>query len=177
MKNIFTKREKSIFFAIIAFLIFLMLFNFIALPLLEKNSELNKRIRDRRTKLETYLQLLSQKDFIEKRARELSLDFTTDTFREEGPLAAMSILQGLTRSADVKIIEIRPQTVSKAVSASQALAIDLKTEGDIQGYLLFVYTLENSPFLLKIKKLQLTAKPNSSYLEGIFVITQPPLSE
>jgi hypothetical protein len=81
----------------------------------------------------------------------------------------MANLENLAKGAGIKIVDIRPETSRK----SDSIIIELRTEGSIDSYGKFIYDVETSLFLLKVKRLQLTAKPNTASLEGVFTISQP----
>lgn len=91
-------------------------------------------------------------------------------------MSILSELELIAQQSGVSIIDIRPQ-LPKETSAYKEIYIDLRAEGSMQAFLKFIYDIENSLSLLRIKKLQLIAKPNSSILEGIFSISELSVTE
>lgn len=171
MLRILTKREKITLYVTIGVIIFAISFNSVIAPILTKNDNLNKEIGLVREKLKKYLWLLSQKDYIQGKFSKFSSTFKISNEQAESSFSALSELETLAKNANIKIIDIRPQT-SGSLQPYREINIDLRTEGMIEGYLEFIYNLENSLSLLRIKKFQLTAKPNSQTLEGSFSISQ-----
>lgn len=171
MRSILNKREKILFEIAIAAIIFGFVFNIFLWPVLNKNYILNKEIGLTRIKLKRYLGLLKQKDYLENKYRDFSAISGT---REDATLAGLSELEGIAKASDIRIIDIRPQT-QKGSGLHQENLIDFRTEGTMESYIRFIYTIENSPSLLRIKKFQLNAKPNTSTLDGSFSISQIPL--
>ncbi len=169
MHNVLKKREKIILYITIGIIFFSIAFNFITAPVLGKYDMLNKEISLNKIRLKKYLTLLNQKDEIQNKYGKFSsnLELATDT--KDTLVVAMATLENLAKTAGVRIIDIRPQAAVKG----DTVVIDLRTEGTIEGYTKFIYDVETSLLLLKVKRLQLTAKPNIAVLEGIFTISQP----
>lgn len=176
MQKIISKREKIILYATIGVIVFSIGFNFLFAPLLIKNDNLNKEINISRAKLRKYLRLLSQKDSIQSKYSKLSADFKVSTRQEGALVTTLSELENIAKNSNIRIIDIRPQA-PKSSDLYKEVIIELRTEGAMESYLNFIYTMENSLLLLRIKKIQLSAKPNTSNLEGLFSISQISLVE
>lgn len=173
MQKVLNKREKLIFICTVSVIVFALIFNFIISPVLNKNDDLNKDISIARAKIRKYLWLLSQKNEIEKKYSKFSSVAAKDSEKNQDALVeALSELESLAQGSGIKIIDIRPKTSSDGASLYKEIPIDLRTEGSVENYLKFIYNLENSFSLLKIKEYQLSTRPNSQFLEGIFSIHQ-----
>ncbi len=163
MIKVLNRREKFIFYATIGVIVFAFIFNFFLAPVLSRNDTLNNEIRLNREKLKNYLWLLSNKEAIQKKyAKFFPADNLTGQEQTE-TTGTLSELENLAKNSGIKIIDIRPQQGGK---------IDLRAEGSLENYMKFIYNLENSLALLRIKKFQISAKPNSSALDGNFLISQ-----
>ena len=171
MQSILTKREKIILYITIGVIIFSIIFNFLILPVLTKIGLLNKEINLTQARLKKYTQLLSQKDYIQSKYNKFISRVSVSGRRQDTLVDALSELENLAKEANIRIIDIRPQA-SRNINLYKEIIIDLRTEGTMEGYLKFIYNIENSLLLLRIKKLQLDAKPNSPTLEGSFSISQ-----
>lgn len=176
MKRLFTKREKVILFFTVAVIIFSIGFNFLISPVLKKNELLNKEINITRVKLSKYWRLLNQKEFIQNKYNKFSSASKLTEQQQDTLMAALTELENLAKDANIHIIDIRPES-SKSVALYKEILINLKTEGTIEGYLKFIYDIENSFLLLRIKKFQLSSKPNIQELEGSFYILQLSIPE
>lgn len=170
MKRILNAREKIIFFATIGLIIFSLAFNFLAAPVLKKNDDLNKQIEFSQAKLKKYLWLLSQKEEILKRAGSSSIGQKTPQQQSDTVVSLLSELEDLAKIANIHIIDIRPEQIQGTRSNKKAL-IDLRAEGQMEGFLRYIYDLGNSFSTLKIEKLQISSKQNAEFLEGYFVIS------
>ncbi len=170
MFKLLSKREKIIFNVLIGLTVTVFTLKFIILPIFKKNESLNKEIQINRKKIKKYSGLMSQSEVILKRYEELSSAFKTQKIGEEAPMEAISLLEGIGKNANIRIIEIRPRGVTRDSTKHGELFIDLRAEGSMEGYLRFIYDIENSLLLLNIQKCQLTAKRGSQLLEGNFVI-------
>jgi len=177
MIRILSKRERLILFAASAIIILGICFNFFLIPLLSRNASLNREIKVAREKLKKYTGLLSRKENIHASCAKISA-LSAEPGKEELSVAGMlSELENLAKGANLRIIDLRPQNPSQTASSLKESGVDLQTEGEIQGYLKFIYAVENSFLSLDIKRLQLKAKPNSENLEGNFSIMQISLND
>jgi len=165
MLRILSKREKIILFLTIGISAFALCFNFIVIPYLNRNETLNKEITSKRAKLKKYMLLLSQKDYISSRYGKLSQDATVPVHGADSLVGILAELESLANAASIRIIDVRPQT-PKTSGAYKEITIDLRCEGTIEGYMHFLYSVENSILLLRIKRLQLSPRQNSSMLEA-----------
>jgi Tfp pilus assembly protein PilO len=169
--RVLTKREKTILYITIVIFILSLGFNFFIVPILTKNEKLNKEIILARTRLKKHLQLLSQKEYIQSEYNKFSSNYKASN-QQEGTLgSALSELENLAKNANIRIVDIRPEA-TKNLALYKEILIDLRTEGTMEGYLKFIYDLENSLSLLRIKRLRLSSKLNSQALEGSFSISQ-----
>ena len=175
MPKIITKREKVILYTAAGIIILSVVFNFLVDPLLKRREILNKQTEIVRTKLKKYIWLLSQKDYIQGKYKESAsgLNFSNNG----ASVTVLSALESLAKDANIRILDIRPQAAGSTLGSYKETLADLRTEGSMEGYIKFLYTIENSLLLLRVKKFQLNAKPKSINLEGVFSISQLSLTE
>lgn len=158
MIKVLTNRERSIFYATAGVIVFAVIFNFLIFPILTRNNSLNSEIKLNREKLAKYTWFLKNRDAIAKKYAEF-----IPTGTDSEATNVLSELENIAKTSGVKIIDLRPQQAGK---------IDMRAEGSMGNYIKFIYHLENSPVLLRIKKFKISTKSNSAVLEGIFSISQ-----
>lgn len=166
------KRERIILYLTIGVIFFGVAFNLVISPVLEKYDLLSKEINTDKIKLKKYLTLLSQKSEIQNKYGGFSGGNISAQDTKDNLVLAMAALENIAKNSGIKIVDIRPQAGVKGNDVS----VELRTEGEMEQYTKFIYDAETSLYLLKVKRLQLTAKPNKSGLEGTLTITQPSLS-
>lgn len=153
--------------AVIIFGIFL---NILILPILNKYELLNKEINVIRTRLIRYMQLLSQKQSIESQYDKFSSDIKFSDKQQDALVGVLSGLENLAKAANIRIIDVRPQS-QQGGALDKEILIDFRTQGNMEGYMKFIYDIENSPLLLRIKRFHLSSKPGTqALLEGSFSI-------
>lgn len=170
--KILNRREKLILGTTLAVFIFSITFNFLIAPVFSKNDLLNKEINFTRVKLKKYQRLLAQKDKIkDKYSKFLGVN---NDIKEPNDVASgiLPELERLAKDANIRIIEIRPIELDKKLDRYKETVVDLRAQGGMEDYLKFIYNIERSPLLLKIKRFQLTARPSTPALEGSFSISQ-----
>lgn len=133
---------------------------------------MNKEINTTIAKFKKYARLLSQKEYLQKKYAKFSLNLDLSGQKEDTLINALSELENLAKASSIRILDIRPQ-VAKTTGLYKEAGIDLRIEGDMQGYIRFIYEVENSLSFFKVKRLQLNVKPNTSLLEGSFSISKP----
>lgn len=170
MFKILTKREKIILYLTLGIITLSLGFNFIITPILMRNENLSKEINLSQVRIKKYHHLLNKKDYLQSEYNKLGAVPRVSGQPEDEVVNALSELENLAKKAEIRIIDLRPQGVSRTTPAYKEVAIDLRTEGMMKGYINFIYHLENSPSLLRIKRFQLNSKPNSPALDGIFSI-------
>lgn len=172
MPRLLQDKEKTILYFIISIVIFSVAFNIVAVPVLTENKLLDSEIMAARSRLERYTRLLSRRDDIQNQYNRLFEQFGDVKRLQEGAPGFLSELEGLAKSANIRLQEIRPQGSTKDMDFAKETIVDLKTEGVFEDYLKFIYSIENSPLLLKIKKFQLKSKSTSQDLDGSFSISK-----
>jgi hypothetical protein len=171
MLKVLSKREKVILYSTIGVILFAVIFNVLLYPLMDRNTRLNKEIELTRQKLKKYLWLLSQKDIIENKYSKFSQALKAPA--QEDPLVAgLAQLENMAKEANIRIIDMRPEAQPKAQGPYKEAMIELRAEGGAEGFLKFIYEIENSLSLLKIKKFQLSSRANAQVLEARFTVSQ-----
>ena len=171
-----SKRERVILFATVAVIGFAVIFNLLLYPFFNKSATLSKEIAITKQKLKKYAFLLSQKEAINKKysvflsQQKSSQD--TDTL-----VSALSELEAMAKETNIRIIDIRPETLTRQQGPYKEALIELRAESDAQGFLKFMYRIGNSLSLLTVRKFQLSSRANAVYLEGRFTIRQVMASE
>lgn len=171
MQRIFNKREKVFVFLAFGVVISSIGFNLLIAPVLKKNDALNREISINKARLNRYTRLLNQKEYIEEKYGEFAPGVSLSEESREARVSVLSELETLSEISNIRIIDLRPEAY-RSQAAHAGIDIDLRTEGAMEEYLKFIYDIESSPFLLRIKRLQLNTRPNSPLLEGVFSISQ-----
>ncbi|MCM8797226.1 MAG: hypothetical protein NC923_05035 [Candidatus Omnitrophica bacterium] len=170
MQRIISDREKLMFYLTIGVIFFAFIFNFFIAPVLNKNNHLNKQILFYREKLKKYLYLLSHKETILKKQKEISFSPFVSEQQTDATVSFLAEIEKVAKNTNLRIVEIRPQPRA-GKDVFKEIFVDLKTEGGTEEHYRFIYQIEHSLLLLTIKSLQLKSKSNSMFLEGVFSIS------
>ncbi len=171
MLKTLNKREQVIIWAAGGAIILVLAFKIIIDPILAKNESLDKQIGITQLKLRKYLQLLSQKESLKDSYAKISSGANIPQEGEDQSTGVLAEIENLAKNSGIHIIDIRPQS-QKGLSSYKESFVELRTEGDMESCLKFIYSIENSLSLLEVKKFQFSAKPGTSNLEGNFLISQ-----
>ncbi|MDD4955606.1 MAG: hypothetical protein PHP17_06175 [Candidatus Omnitrophica bacterium] len=173
MQNILKKREKIILGITMGIILFSIIFNFIIAPVLARYDAVSREISLNRVRLKKYLTLLTQKNEIQGKYEKFLQAPTLTSDAKDALVVVMSSLENIAKADGVKIVDVRPQSQAK----EGVVIIELRTQGEMDAYTKFIYDVETSLLLLKINRLQFTAKPNTTGLEAMFTITEPVVSK
>jgi len=170
IKKLLTKRENIIFKITLGVVVISVFFVFSVAPVLRKAETLDKEISLTRMKLIKYTRLLGRAgDIRDKSVPDAGLVVEG----KDRLLSALSIIEKLAKESNISILDLRPQNQKEGSrNIDNEIVVDIRTEGKIEEYAKFLYEVENSLFLLRVKKLQLDIKPASQTLEGNFTIAQ-----
>ncbi|MFH1338991.1 MAG: type 4a pilus biogenesis protein PilO [Candidatus Omnitrophota bacterium] len=165
------KRERIILYFTLGLIGFSLMLNFIFLPVINEFGDLNKEITLCQLNLKKSIKLLSRKQKIQQDYTQISSLTQLEAGEEEIITLVLAQLENLASQAGLRIIDIRPQA-SRDLDRYKEIVVELKQEGKIEGFLRFIYDLENPPHLLRIKKLQLNSKAAGGVLEGQLLVSK-----
>ncbi|MDD2702656.1 MAG: hypothetical protein PHC33_01440 [Candidatus Omnitrophica bacterium] len=168
--RIISKRESIVLFITIGVVGFSIFLNSALVPVLHKNEMLNKKVALSKRKLMSYRRLLSREGKIKN---EYSRFFSGVTgLGEQGDtyVAVLYILENLAEESGIRIVDIRPRGSTGGVSFEKNTLFFMRTEGSLEGYVKFMYELENPLSLIRIKSFQLGVKPDARIFEGSFLV-------
>lgn len=171
MVKVLSTREKLTFILTAGVIVFAVVFKFFLGPLLDRNELLNKEISITKAKLQKYMTLLAQKDYLKARFGKYAAEAAPQGQQGAPTISALSELQSLAKSSGVLLADVRPQA-SKQQNLYKETPIDIRVEGDIAALTKFIYAMENPLSLFKIRKLQIAARPNSNTLEGVLSVVR-----
>jgi hypothetical protein len=169
MNKSLSKRERLILYILIGGIFLGLNISFIIEPVVRKNRILNNEINVARLKIKKYFRLLKKEKDIQAKYSKLNLSPLYLEKPEDRLVSVLYELEKIAKNANIQIIDMRPET-SQELGKNKEISLALKTEASIEGYIKFIYDIENSQFLLRIKKFQLNAKSEAQVLEGIFSI-------
>jgi hypothetical protein len=171
MFKVLNKRERVVLYLTLAVVAISIFFNFLIEPTMKRNFLLNQEIRLNTIKLGKYLKVIHQKKELKPESNQPTSYPVNEDFKKDSLIAALAELENIAKSCGVRILDIRPQS-DKESGAYRQNIIEFRTEAQMQDYLKFIYDIESSLFLFRIKRMQINSRPNSPILEGSFSISQ-----
>ena len=166
-----TKRERVIFIFAAGVIAFSLILNFIILLTLDRFRALNQEINSCKLNLKKSLRLLAKKQAIQEDYNQVSSVVRLQAGQEEMVAIVLSQLEQISGKVGLRIIDVRPQR-SNDLGRYKEILVELKQEGNIDGFMRFIYDIENAPYLLKIKKIQLNSKATADILQAKLIISK-----
>lgn len=150
----FSKREKITLGLTTVILAGFLVYNFVFNPLIERLNNLNQQIILKEAKLKKHLKILSEEPSIESAFKNYA-DYIKQTTSEEQEMASLlSKIETVASQVNIHISDMKPRK-PKSSDFYKILSVEIEAEGELEALMQFIYTLQNTPHLLKAEKLRL----------------------
>ena len=166
-----SKRERIILFATLGLIALSLMLNFILLPFIYKYKALNRQIVRFQLELRKSNRLMARAEGIREEFKQVSSLAQVAVGQQQTVTLVLGQIEQLANQAGLRIIDIRPQAPRELGQYKEAI-LELRQEGSMQGFLKFLYDLENPPYLLRVKKLQLSSKVTKGLLQGQLLVSK-----
>jgi len=176
LKSTISKREKTFFIITVSVVILSLVFSFVIEPLYKKHIQVEQEIRVKELRLIKNLKLMREKDIITKGFEKYSDRLKTKSSNEEEMASVLSEIEKIGKKAGIYLSNVKPQRI-KDMNFYKILLVEIKFQANMQTLSKFIYNLQNSTSLLKVKRLQINIKGGgSSLLDGVLRISKISLS-
>jgi len=154
---VFSSREKRIAFVTVCIVAFALFYKLLAYPTFAKWSRLGKEVTVQRNQLFKLNRLLDMKEAVDNDFQVYRDAVLTSGSEEEDMAGFLRETENLSRPMPIEIIMVKTLPVAN-YGFYKRYGVQLEVEGDLISICNFLYSLETSPSLLKVKKIQLNAK-------------------
>lgn len=166
----FSKRERHLFIGTIAVVCVAMGYIIILEPLTNRWKALGRQIEQKTVKLNKNLSILQQEKRIKSEFAKYAEHTRSMGADEEVIATLLKIIESKASGTATRITNIRPKPV-KDRGFYKEFSFEVMSESSLEDLLQFVYELQNSKELLKVKRLTLTLKSGqASTLRGVMDI-------
>lgn len=167
-----SRRERNILYLAVIVISGVLLYIVMIEPLRKKWRELNESISSKEMQLLKNQKILAQKDIIaqlyDKYAENIKMKGTV----EEETAVILREIENIARTSNTYITDIKPLKVEDKEFYKE-YSVELEAEGDISGLAKFIYDLQNSKQILKVKYLRLNPRDEASdTLKGYMIVTK-----
>jgi len=154
-----TSRDKKVLFAGGTFIVFWLLFTFVAQPVHQENTRTNQKIHDKILFIQKCYEILNQKSYYKAKSKENKLLRTTldqRFFNQTKPALAASeqqhLIENLSNQTGVNIIRFR---VDKPKYLEGLLTISTKatTRSKLRNFINFIHMLESNQKFMVIEEM------------------------
>lgn len=165
-------RERyGIYFAAIV-VIGVISYIFVVEPMWTKWQEFNNTIANKEAQLLKNRKILAQEDDISKLYDKYAGDIKMQGSVEEETATILREIENIARSSKTYITDIKPQRVQD-MEFYKEYFIELEAEGDISNIAKFIYDLQNSKQILKVRYLRLNPRDDTGdVLKGYMIVTK-----
>jgi Tfp pilus assembly protein PilO len=164
-------REKHMFYSAVAVIGAVLVYVLVLDPLIAKWTEINGSISKQETLLLKNLKILAQKEEIAKLYDQYAENIKMKGSPEEETAVILREIENVARSSNTYIADIKPQKVEDKEFYKEYY-IELEAEGSIPNLAKFIYDLQSSKQILKVRYLRLNPKGEGDVLKGYMVVTK-----
>lgn len=149
---------------------------FMVEPLYKKLTQLNQQISTKQLQLMKSQKLIKEKDIIAGKFNKYAHELKVKGSNEEEMASVLSEIENIGKASGVYLSDVKPQKI-KDMDFYKVLLVEIKFQATMPTLSKFIYDLQNSTSLLKVKRLQINIKGGeSSLLEGMLQISKISLS-
>ena len=174
-QNIFSrlsKREKYIIYITIVVVVAIFFDRVIARPVLKRLGELSRELTVQQKRLQHATQILSEEALITGEHDKFVQGLKQDGSEEEEVAALLSEIEKLATKSAVCLANIKPR-LTESTEQYKKYIVGVDLESEITKLVDFIYQLEKSPSLLRIKEFYLIPKKEGSdILKARMLITK-----
>ena len=175
-KFLISKREKVLFTLVVLVIVVSLSYAFVVEPLYKKYQDLNQEIELKDVRLKRNNKLIKEHDAINAEFNKYSEQLKIKGSDEEEMASVLSEIEKIGQSAQVYLSDVKPQPI-KDRNFYRLLGVEIKFQASMETLTKFIYDLQKSPFLLRVKRLQVNSKgQGSSLLEGTIQINKISIS-
>lgn len=149
----FSGREKIVFYLTTSAILLLLLDRFVFNPIVVKTKFYGAEIQKQEASIRKNLRILDQKDKIKKEESKYSSFYPSvnKLSKEEEVSLFLKTIENMAKEYSLKIIDLKPIDTETA-SVSGEYLINLDCEATVDNFMNFVYNIEYSKDILRVKK-------------------------
>lgn len=167
-----SKRERYIVYITVVVVISILFDKVVLSPIIERINKLNREIFIQEKRLEKSLRILAQEELITSEYKKYTQFIRQSRSDEEEIAEFLSDIEKLVRKSSVFLADIKPGSVITA-GPYRKYTVEIKTESKISYLADFIYQLEESPRLFRVKDFRLMPKKkDSTTLKMRMTVTQ-----
>ncbi|MDB4349334.1 type 4a pilus biogenesis protein PilO [Omnitrophica bacterium] len=167
----FSKRERILVSATIAITLATISYGFIIEPVIATYSKINRQIRSNTLKLEKGYRLLRRANEIKAEYRKYA-DLVKPLPSDEEEIAAMlKAIEAIARGNNIYITNIRPQPARENEYYKEFI-FELTAEAGVERLGKFIYDIQSSGNLLRVRKLTLNSSSKERSLKAVMEISK-----
>jgi len=165
-----SQRERILFIGTVSVIALAVGYNLILEPLTNRWQYLNRQITQKSLKLTKNQNILKRKNRIKEEFDEYARHVSVLGTDEEAVTTLLKIIEEKATLSAARITNIRPKP-ARSTPFYKEFVFEVISESSLEQLLRFIYELQNSEELLKVKRLSLTLKGSQSQtIRGVMEI-------
>ena len=170
--NRLSGREKTLFISGAIIVACILVYIFAFEPIWTEWKKLNELIYSKSIKLVKNRRILGQEKQITKFYNEYAKDIKMEGSVEEETAKILKEIENIARTSSTYIADIKPNKV-KDMGFYKEYFVELEAEGDIANLAKFIYELQDSKQILKVRHLRINPKAGeNNKLKGYMIVTK-----
>lgn len=168
-----SKRERYILYISLMVISLALLYNFLIEPLVQRWVKVNEGVIRKEMKLERNLKIISEKETVLKEYKEYAKRVKAKGSDEEEIATLLREVETVAARTSVRLTNVNKPRPVKNMKFYKLYSLEVELEAPIRPLTEFIYQLEKSPQILKVRQLRLSARGSqSSSLRSSMLITK-----
>jgi Tfp pilus assembly protein PilO len=166
-------REIKILYVLIATILIAFVYSFTLRPLIIRWKDVNEKMQVAKTRLHKSILLIQAKKDIDQEYRLYEEKLKSTGSNEQEMARMLNEIEKTARESSVKIISIRPRPAEEK-DRYRYFEVEIETESQMGSLMRFLYSLKNSPQLLKVGRFSLStgASRDTAAIRAVMAVSK-----
>ena len=156
-------KKKNLLFIAVFFVSFAILHGVAFSPMLDQLKTLNNEILLKKRMIESSFNLLTQKMVIQEEVRRYA-KYKQGGSQEEEASSFLEEIEEIARKSEIQLVRLEPLDTKKN-DFYTGYTIAVKVESSMEQLMTFVYNLQNSESLLKVKRFRIISRAGTLHTD------------
>ena len=165
-------RERNGLVVAFIFVLLALVDRLVVFPITERIKKLNEEIKLEEKRVARNLHNLSQKAEVLKEYQRYADYVKKEKSDEEEIASLLNEIESIASSTRIYLVNMKPQPI-KQVDFYKSYAIEMEVEGEMELIIKFLYALQKSEQLIRVKRMRLRLpRPESNVIRAYLSLTK-----
>lgn len=172
IRRVFSQREKIIFIIMVSWILAVMIYKVVYIPLFEKRQNIRTRIQQAEDRLNQSRKVMRKVKVFDRKYEDILQAFKQQDKDEKVMSAIFSEIETVASGMQMRIADMKPRKV-RSVDFYNQFSVSLTLDGPLANIMRFLYSLESPPHLFYVEEMGISkVSTNGSELRCQLVLSR-----